>query len=281
MVRRSGGMTPEKIKRRIKEGRGQNSGGDYRPWITVQDFSSRGQANRELGWKTGRQHDLHSKEEREYFLILEWSPIVIDIQEQFPLLPLEKTLSIAKHCGLHHPADDKTKEPVVMTTDFLITLARPVGSFKVARTFKPAVYLSDSSVIEKFEIERRFWQEQGTDWGIVTEKEINPVVVENVAWVHTFRHPSALHPMSEKLIRQVARTLTEAVARNDRPLSELALDCDERLGLVLGSSLFVARHLIASRQWLVDITKPIHPSRRLELVGTAVVEPLMAEVVGE
>ena len=88
MARRSGAMTPEKIKRRIKEGRGQNSGGDYRPWITVQDFSSRGQANRELGWKTGRQHDLHSKEEREYFLILEWSPIVIDIQEQFPLPPL-------------------------------------------------------------------------------------------------------------------------------------------------------------------------------------------------
>jgi TnsA endonuclease N terminal/TnsA endonuclease C terminal len=261
--------TQRKHDKRIKEGRGQNSGADYQPWSRVQDFFSRGQSNRDLGWTTGRQHDFHSQGERNYFLIVDSSEVVVDIQEQFPLLPLEKTLAIAKHCGITHPANSKTNEPEVMTTDFLITVARPVGGFKVARTVKPSQELSNGRVIEKFEIERRYWKEQGVDWGIVTEKEIDMVVVANVDWVHKFRYASALQPMSERLIGQVALTLTRMISRDDRPLSEIALECDDRLGLELGSSLSVARHLIASRQWLVDMSKPIHPCRRLELTGSA------------
>ncbi len=254
---------------RIKEGRGQNSGVDYQPWSRVQDFLSRGQSNRDLGWTTGRQHDFHSQGERNYFLILDWSQVTADIQEQFPLLPLEKTIAIAKHCGIPHPANRETKEPEVMTTDFLITIARPIGGFKVARTVKPSDELSNGRVIEKFEIERRYWKEQGVDWGIVTEKEIDIVVAMNVDWVHKFRHASALQPMCERLIGQVALTLTRMVSHDTRPLSEIALECDDRLGLEFGSSLSVARHLIASRQWLVDMSKPIHPCRRLELTGSA------------
>lgn len=263
------GATQRRHEKRIKEGRGQNNGPDYGPWSRVQDFSSRGQSNRDLGWTTGRQHDFHSKGERNYFLIIDWSKAVIDIQEQFPLLPLEKTLAIAKHCGIPHPANRETKEPEVMTTDFLITVARPVGGFKVARTVKPSDELSNPRVIEKFEIERRYWKEQGVGWGIVTEKEIDMAVAINVDWVHKFRDPSALRPMGERLVRQIALTLTGMVSRDERPLSEIALDCDDRLGLEFGSSLSVARHLIASRQWLVDMSKPLHPCRRLELTGSA------------
>jgi hypothetical protein len=280
MAERNGKMT-KTDERRLKEGRGQKSGAEYQPWVKVQDFSSNGQSNRDLGWKTGRQHDLHSQGERNYFLNLEWSQGVTDIQEQFPLLPLEKTIAIAKHCGISHPMDSKTKEPTIMTTDFLITLARPVGGVKVARTVKPAENLLDGRVIQKFEIERRYWKEQNKDWGIVTEKEINTVVALNVDWVHKFRNTSSLRPMSDRLIRQVALTLSEAVSRDDRPLSEIALDCDDLLGLELGKSLSVARHMIASRQWLIDISKPIHPSRRLDLTGTALVESLLSEVIAK
>lgn len=247
MARRNRVKRREDIDKKITEGRGQGSGANYIPWIRVQDFSSCGQSNRELGWKTRRQHDLLSQGERNYFLILEWSPIVTDIQEQFPLLPVEKTLSIAKHCGIQHPVDDETKEPIVITTDFLITLALPIGSVKIARTVKPADKLATKRVIEKFEIERRFWKEENKDWGIVTEKEVDMIMVKNVDWVHKFLLTSALQPLSERLISLIARTLTEMVTGNDQPLSEIALECDERLGLELGTSLSVARHLIASK----------------------------------
>lgn len=38
--------------------------------------------------------------ERDYFYILEYSDPVIYIREQFPLLPLEETLLIAKELGI-------------------------------------------------------------------------------------------------------------------------------------------------------------------------------------
>lgn len=269
MTKQNIAITYKTIEKRIKEGRGQGSGANYKPWITVQDFSSRGQSNRDLGWKTGRQHDLHSQGERNYFLTLEWSPIVTDIQEHFPLLPVEKTLAIAKHCGIQHPVDRETKEPIVRTTDFLITLARPIGTIKVARTFKPADELADKRVIELFEIERRFWKDENRDWGIVTDKEIDLIVAGNVDWVHKFRSTSSLQPLSERLIQLIALTLTEMVSRSDQPLNEIALECDDRLGLELGTSLSVARHLIASKQWLVDITQPIHPCMKLGLLGAS------------
>jgi hypothetical protein len=79
-------MYSEDVMKKIREGRGQGTGARYKPWITVQNLSSRGQSNREFGYKAGRQHDLLSQLELHFFWILEWSLNVIDIIEQFPLL---------------------------------------------------------------------------------------------------------------------------------------------------------------------------------------------------
>nr|WP_255193827.1 TnsA endonuclease N-terminal domain-containing protein [Brevibacillus laterosporus] len=44
------------------------------------------------------------------------------MREQFPLLPLEETIVIANELGINHPTDPKTGSPIVMTTDFLLTV---------------------------------------------------------------------------------------------------------------------------------------------------------------
>ncbi|MEF0144927.1 TnsA endonuclease N-terminal domain-containing protein [Pseudomonas guariconensis] len=61
--------------------------------------------------------------------------------------------------------------PLVMTTDFLLTVRQPNGNFKsVARTIKYQQDLNSLRTLEKLEIERRFWMSQGVDWAIVTEE---------------------------------------------------------------------------------------------------------------
>ncbi|WP_311080106.1 TnsA endonuclease N-terminal domain-containing protein [Paenibacillus polymyxa] len=53
---------------------------------------------------------------------MEWSEQVIDIREQFPLIPLDKTLYIAQKLGIKHSTDPKNKLPIIMTTDMLLTV---------------------------------------------------------------------------------------------------------------------------------------------------------------
>src|SRR5258708_24039383 len=126
------------IDRFRKEGRGQGTLQDYKPWLTVRDVSSHGRSSRDKGWKTGRTHHFLSILELLYYLILEWSLMVTDIREQYPLLPIDDTLAIADSLDIKHPAHPKTKEPIVMTTDFYISLRNDRATFEHARTVKYA-----------------------------------------------------------------------------------------------------------------------------------------------
>ena len=52
MGRRKQDWTKAKFERYLKEGRGQGSGKDYKPWITIQDFPSKGRVSRTPGWRS-------------------------------------------------------------------------------------------------------------------------------------------------------------------------------------------------------------------------------------
>lgn len=60
--------------------------------------------------------------ERNYFYLTEFSDVILDIREQFPLLLQEETIVVAEELGIKHPVDPKTGDPIVMTTDFLLTV---------------------------------------------------------------------------------------------------------------------------------------------------------------
>jgi len=178
MPKRQTGWTEKKIARYYKEGRGQGELGNYKPWLTIQDVPSNGRAHRDIGWKTKREHQLLSDNEYNYFCLLDWSDDVIDIREQFPI-NREITLKIAELMNIKHPHDSSTQTPIVMTTDFFITLRHGSKFDYIARTIKPENELNSSNVIGKFEIERAYWEEQNVDWAIVTEKDLPKTIIEN------------------------------------------------------------------------------------------------------
>lgn len=97
MAKRKRNIDIDKI---IKEGRGDGKGENYKPWIKIQDVPSLGRSSRISGIKTGRQHELLSDMERNYFLFLEYSDKVQDIREQFPLLPILFTSIYEMWCGI-------------------------------------------------------------------------------------------------------------------------------------------------------------------------------------
>ncbi len=252
------------IDRFRKEGRGQGTLQDYKPWLTVRDVSSHGRSSRDKGWKTGRTHHFLSILELLYYLTLEWSLMVTDIREQFPLLPIDDTLAIADSLDIRHPTHPKTKEPIVMTTDFYISLQNESGTFEHARTIKYAKDLSNRRTLEKLEIERRYWEVRRIDWGIVTEHEIPDTLAKNVDFLHDAWHLPKRMP--EKSIFPIAELLTRLVAEH-RPLNELTAMSDKQLGLKGGTSLKVAYYLLATRQWNIDMNVPIDPDQPLNVRG--------------
>lgn len=256
MAKRKIEMTEKKIAQMTKEGRGQGIGENYKPWITIQDFPSQGLVTRGKGWKTNRIHQFLSKLERDYFYVLEWHQSVIDIREQFPL-NREDTLFIAENKGLKHPTDPKTAVPIVMTTDFLITVANSNGTTKYARTIKPSMELENSRTIEKFEIERSYWQDRGIDWGIVTEKELPKNLIENVEWLHDAYFGN--EELSPSVFKTYVQHLKNYVFENqNRSIIEVVSEFDQIYQLESGTGLQVLKYLIAQKDLQVDINKKIH-----------------------
>ncbi len=161
-----------------------------------------------------------------YFYILEWSSIVSDIHEQYTL-ELSETLSIAERLGIAHPTDPRTRQAVVMTTDFVNTINRAGKLIDQARSIKYSQDLSSNRTLEKLEIERVYWSERKIDWGIVTEHEVEPIFATNVSWVHAYRETTALSPAPAATIRRVEAVLTPRVNEQLAPLRQLTDACSD------------------------------------------------------
>lgn len=250
MAKRNTGWTEAKIARYIKEGRGQGDLSNYKPWLTTQDVPSRGRVHRLKGWKTERIYHFLSDLEYKYFLILEWSDEVIDIREQFPL-DREMTTTIAEKVGIKHPEDPTTKTPIVMTTDFYVTVRKMDKIINLARTIKPSKELNSSNVIAKFEIERLYWEEKNVDWGIVTEEELDKDLVENIKFLHS----SKLFP--ENLDNNLMIPLLHSLTNQTESLAAVLNEFDYNYNLSPGSALSLFKYLLANKKIKTDIKQSI------------------------
>lgn len=251
------GWDEAKIQRYIKKGRGQGTGKNYKSWLTVRDVPSRGKQTRDKGWKTGRVHHLFSDLEASYFYLLEWNDMVIDIREQYPLLDRVKAMRIANELGIHYPIDRNTKTPLVMTTDFLISVIHQGKEIQLARTIKPSCELNKPRVIAKFEIERLYWSSMGVNWKIVTEKNISMIVAKNVDWIHTAYQLQSKSELGLVEIRAAARELQDIIGRSQETVRSILKSNDKINDFQAGTSLYLLRHLLATKQISADMTKSI------------------------
>lgn len=251
------GFDEAKIARFRKERRGEGSGANYQPWLTVRDVPSRGRSHRIAGVVTDRIHHLLSDIERRAFLIYDFRDDVRDIREQFPL-DRDQTRSIAEAAGISHPVDIKSRVDLVQTTDMVIDLERDGKIVTVARTIKTADDLGKPRTIEKLEIERRYWAAQCVDWGIITERELPPVFCRNLELLQGCATLDDLNQPFEGYHRERAGLIAAELSRwPTATLQQLCQAMETRLGLDPGGALLLVRHLLAAKIWRVDMMQPI------------------------
>lgn len=249
-------LDEKKIARFKKEGRGTGRGKDYKPWLKIQDVSSLGRSTRVFCFKTGREHHCLSDLETGLFFLLDWSEAVTDLREQFPL-DRAVTRALAKQMGIKHPRDNRTETDIVMTTDFLVDLRAGSRVRRVALSVKIAAELDKARVIEKQELERRYWQRENVEWYLVTDRDLPKQRIDSLRWLHEMRslehfeqpHPDYWNDRCSQFLAQFQRVRGGLIREF---LSHLENTCQFKPG----EGLTVLRHLAANRLLGLDLDRP-------------------------
>ena len=248
-------IKPAIIKRLTVEKRGQGHGKHYKPFLTVRDVPSKGRVHRRPALTHGRIVHLLSDLELSTFLLFDWNLSVTDIKEQFPLDP-EKTAKISERLGIPHPAVSGVTQ--VMTTDLLLDTLQNNKVVQVAISVKYSDELEDVRVIEKQELERRYWESLGIQWYLFTENEVPFILIQNIKWLLPHMHSYDLNKARQI---EVFNTVNEAILTH--PSDKIAVVMkylDDQYKVDGGTYLSYLRHLLAQNAFTWDLMNINHKS---------------------
>lgn len=241
-------LAEKAIAKRFKEGRGSGTGRDYLPFLTVRDVPSTGRVHRLPSVTVGRVHHLLSDLEHHVFCQLDWHPEIVDIREQFPIA-LKDSRELAERLGIIHPSYAGVDQ--VVTTDFIVDMNRAGKVFRKAISAKYAADLDDPRVIEKLELERRYWLEKDIPFCIVTEHEIPRRLVENIEWMRKFLTSYEFNAVELKDYFAIFNDVKRFYPTHKIPSITNKLDDD--YNVEAGTHLSVLRHLLAQRAFSFDM----------------------------
>lgn len=250
----------KKIATLAKEGRGQGTFEDYKPWITIRDISSLGRKHLVPGGRFGR--DIHLLSDIEYgvYLLLERSPNVLELYEQFPL-DRDVTQSVAAQLGIKHPCYPGTNIPVVMTVDFMTATARDGQRLHEAFDAKDDSAFADARTVEKLEISRAALELMEIRHHIVLGSQLPQRKVANLKWIHHAEvRPGEVEPtpgyFDEMALRFHRHFTSAARATPGKSLQRVCAEFDSMHGTDVGTGLRVARILMVRRELGPDLDQP-------------------------
>ncbi len=246
----------------IKQGFGQGTANNYKPFFFVRDVPSVGSSNMIHSPNTGRIHHYLSTLEFWAHLIAEFSKDVIDIREQYALLPWTETQDTARKLGIVHPKYVGTDVPVVMTTDILISKKQPDGVQLIAIAVKPEADL-DERTMEKLLLERMYWNRRGVTWILLTDREIPQPLAQNLQFFEM-----ALQNLDQQVKGVSSVTFSECIEeawRADATLFELIADASAKLKISNNEGTLLLGQAVWRHQSRLDLnasqlahTAPFH-----------------------
>lgn len=255
MAKRKYEIDEAKIARFRKEGRGVGHGKAYRPWLTIHDVPSLGRVSRIFSFKTDREHHFLSDLEAGLFRILNWSGAVTDVREQFPL-DRDVTRMLAQKMGIVHPRDPKSRVDIVVTTDLLVDVRLGGRAQTIAYSVKPSSALADQRILEKLELERRYWARAEIPWHLVTERDLPERRILNLEWLHEMQsllHEDVSHP--DYWSDRCDRFISEFQRVRAGTIRDFLAHLEQRWQFGPGEPLKVLRHLAANKRIVIDLDR--------------------------
>ena len=242
--------TYKSVAWKIKHGYGRGEGLDYKPFITGHEFASNGRYIRMPGRTIPREYFFMSSLEADAFVYYDCLPEVSDILEQY-YDSLEITLEISDLLHVRHPFSGKYYNPI--TTDLLIRK----GDVWIARAVKTSRDLEDRHIRDKLEIERVYFERQGIEWKIITEKELNRDLAENQNWLWYGEAIEALFPDQESLL-EAESVFQQWYDEDLLPFPALLDRIESLFHLPPGGGVSIFKSLLRKGNIQIDLTKPLN-----------------------
>jgi len=252
MAKRNNNWTMAKYRRFLNENRGMGELASYKPWLCIQDFPSKGRVSRIKGWKTNRIHHFFSDIQTRCFYLFEWNDEIIDIREHYPLLDVTEVVKDNK--DLKQDFFNKQDPPHILTTTFLLTLK---NKQHIARTVKLSTDLEKKSVLERLEIEKRYWEAKRVDWGIITQKEIPTAMVKNIEWIHQSLDTYEERGLTKEELQHCCEILINKFSDSNHSIRKITSDFDKENNIEVGTGLYIFKYLLASKQITVNMNERI------------------------
>ncbi len=199
-------MSKISLKTKIREGRGEGSGKDYKPFIKAREINSKGTCSNAIDWKTGRQMELLSQTELQIFMQLRWDDSIDEIREQIPLdlqilnNIISKTNTELENAG-HPKLTLRYDENHMLTSDMVIFRN---GEISEAISVKYDKYNLSNKDVETAWIEKKYWAEMGSGFRMLDRSDVNPILVQNLRLVTEYYNLKNVHDAESMLKHKIA-----------------------------------------------------------------------------
>lgn len=182
-MKRRRGVTPPIRDSWIEQWEKAFRSGHYQPFLRTEDVPSSGNRARVRGVTSGRVHHLMSYNETLTLARLDHDPHIVQIMEQYPLLPVGRTVRIARELGIRHPMYPQSRTYVVLTTDFV---TKGAGGERRAHAVKARAQLAHRRTQELLTLERAYWLLEGVPWEVVTDAQVRTIRHRNLLRLQPF-----------------------------------------------------------------------------------------------
>lgn len=195
-------LYPPYLKTRIQRGKGVRQGVQYKPWFKIRDVPSTGTSSSISGIINQRPHNLLSELETIYFYLIERQNSTVDIQEQWPILDIDRTLELCAENGVRHTFRGSNPEP--FTIDFLITSKNEQDQLVVrAASIKTPEDANNPLIRQRLIIEYLWCKERGIEWKLIDTTGFTKTVLENLRFMRSwYRHRYSPNQKIEALFIQ-------------------------------------------------------------------------------
>ncbi|MCK9917373.1 TnsA endonuclease N-terminal domain-containing protein [Microbacteriaceae bacterium K1510] len=179
---------------------------------------------------------------------------MVDIREQFPILDRLQTQVICLALGIRHPFDPRTRTPIVLTTDFVITRQTPGGLQDFAYSVKQKSDLKNKRTVDKLAIEELYWSSRGIEWSPLFHEDLKSTEFQNLSWI--MGSLDADNQSIADMLTLGTAISQEALLFSELPINEVCERVDRHFGLARGASLSCLRKMLGRKLATTDLRKP-------------------------